>query len=473
MSQAVTSDSALLTIYKSWYTDKKFENLLFRNSPLARKIQKNRIGGKEYRFSALYERTAAVSGDYSVAVTIAASSQSKNAEFIVPPGKIFSVFTINQLEIMASREKRGAYIKAAVDRMFGALEATRKMFAACVYGSGYGDLGQCNTVAAAATTMDVRNSVGIKLSVGMQFEVAATTPAGTLYGGGPYTVTALDSTYSGAATYTTVTFSPGATAVTGWVAGSWIVLRGGRDGSGNPNMLTGLGGWVPSYFARTGASWTTYIGTSFYNVVRNVSTSRLAGNFIHRDTAGAEKYSDALMRAIRAVRAQGGVPNLLVINDEDWFEIQTELLALTQGFQQVNTSPAKGDKNVFQRGLSDMGFQFSTSWLQYVIDDPYCPKGLAYILDEEVVEFVGLTNVDAPLNDGIEGNNPGSQDVDAVTDPSSMNYNLIIDDYLDVRPGTDTSDGPAARVSLNLYGNFAVHNPAHCAVVQFTANLYD
>jgi len=470
MAQNVTSDAALLTIYKSWYTGKKFEQLLFRNSPLAAKIQKNRIGGKEYRFSALYERTAAVSGDYSVAVSIAASSQAKNAEFVVPPGKIFSVFTINQLEVLASKDAQGAYIKAAIDRMFGATEATRKLFAACLYGSGFGDFGQIPAVTAAATTMSVNNSLAIKLSVGTQFEVAQLTPGGTLYGSGPFTISAIDQTYSGATTSNLITFAPGATAGN-WTAGSYMVIRGGRDGSNNPNMPTGLGAWIPSYFQRTGGSWTTYIGTSFYGVTRNVATSRLAGTYIMRDTGGSEKYSDALMRGIRAVRAQGGVPTLLVLNDEDWFKVQVELNAITTGFQQVNTSPGKNDKNVFQRGLSDMGFQFSTSWLQYVIDDPYCPKGLAYVLDEEIIEFVGVTNT-APLSDGIVGNNPGVQSPSDIDDPSSMNYNLLIDDWLDVRPGTDTADGPAARVSLSVYGNFAVRNPAHCAVIQFETNLY-
>ncbi len=450
----VTSDAYLLTIYKTYYTDDKMEQLLFRNSPVAKKIKKSRITGKEYAFAMLYGRGGAVSGDFTVAVANSAS-QSRNAEMKVQPGRIFSVFNITQLEKMASNDKRGAYIPAVVDRMFGATEAMRKAYAAALYGMGYGEVGQIALITlAAATTIVLTNDAIIKIDVGSKFQVTSTTlPSGALE---PtvHTVTAIDGN--------TVTFTP-AVPIGGYIVNAWVELQGCRDAGGGPLFPVGLGGWIPSLGNRTGATWLAYIATSFNGVVRSIATERLAGGFYLR--TGAEKYSDAISQGIRIVRRQGGVPTMIVLNDEDYMTVMTELNTQTNYWQSINTSD-KGSKNEVTRGISDMKFAFSTSYLDIVYDDPYCPKGTCYILDEKVIEFVGLSNVDAPINDGVQGNDPGAQSLGDISDVD-LQFKFIIDDYINIVPGTATQDGPGAQVSLSLYGNWVVRNPAHCAVIKF------
>ena len=51
MAQAVSSDQNMINILTTWYTDEKLENLLFRNSPVAKKINKIKIGGRNYNLS--------------------------------------------------------------------------------------------------------------------------------------------------------------------------------------------------------------------------------------------------------------------------------------------------------------------------------------------------------------------------------------------------------------------------------------
>ena len=46
-------------------------------------------------------------------------------------------------------------------------------------------------------------------------------------------------------------------------------------------------------------------------------------------------------------------------------------------------------------------------------------------------------------------------------------YGLIIDDYLNIQPGKNTSDGPATQVALQFFGSFVVTNPSVCAVFEF------
>ena len=459
MANPVTSDANLLTIYKTYYTDDKMEQLLFRNSPVAKKIKKTRITGKEFAFAMLYGRGGAVAGDFTVAVANAASG-SRNAEMKVQPGRIFSVFNITQLEKLASNDTRGAYVPAVVDRMFGATEAMRKTYAAALYGTGYGEIGQIALITAAgATTFVLTNDAIIKMDVGTKFQVSSTVaPSSVFESVTVYTVTAISGN--------TVTFTPTATAVTGFIVNAWVEIAGCRDsGTAAPLLPFGLGAWIPSLDNRNSAAWTTYIGTAFNGVTRNIATDRLAGGFYLRNVGASEKYSDAISQGIRLVRRQGGVPTMIVLNDEDYMTVMSELTTQTNYWQGINTSD-KGSKNQVTRGISEMQFAFSTSYLDLVYDDPYCPKGTCYIIDEKVIEFVGLSNVDTPINDGVTGNDPGAQDLQGIGDVD-LQFKFIIDDYINIVPGTATADGPGAQVSLSLFGNWIVRNPAHCAVVKF------
>ncbi|MFA5377263.1 MAG: hypothetical protein WC455_16050 [Dehalococcoidia bacterium] len=461
MAQQVTSDTLLLGIYKSWYTEKRFPNLLFRNSPVLKEIQKNRIGGRDYKISMLYGRGGAVSGDYTVAVANAASS-SRNAEMTVVPGNIHTVFNVTQKEILASQKTKGAYVPALINKMFAATEATRKTFAGCLYGFGVGDMGTLPVVAATgASTMTLTYDTIVKLDIGTQFYVAtpvsatACLPTAAFYDATVRTVSAIDGT--------TVTWTGGVVGGTPWAVGSLICLVGGRDATPVASMPTGLAAWLPSMGGRTGATWNTYIGTAFYGVTRSANTNQLAGWFYQRQPG--EAMGDALTQGIKLARRGGGVPNMLAINDEDYQSIVYELNQQTALMQHINTSDKKSD-NAVVRGINKLKYAFSTSYLDVVYDDPYCPKGTGYILDKDVIEFAALSNTSDMDSDGVSGNDPGAASVESAKDPDTQ-FKMIIDDCINVVPNSTSVEGPAAQVSISVYGNFVVHEPGHCAVVVF------
>jgi hypothetical protein len=459
MAQQVTADAGLLTIYKIWYTEKGVENLLFRNSPTLKKIKKERIGGREYAFSMLYGRGGACSGDYTLAVAYAAASGAANAEMRVPPGNLFSVFNITQKEKLASVQKKGAYTPALIDKMMAATEAFRKQLAAALFGMGFGEIGlipAAGVIAGAATFTFAEYSPIVKIDVGTRFEVATAVPNGALLAGGPFTVTGIDGL--------TITYTP-VTPAGGWAGADVVEFAGSRDGAGAPNVPTGLAGWIPHYLNRTGAPWLAYIATAFYGVNRSVSVQKLAGQFYQ--AVALESDESAIVNLIKLIRSAGGVPDMVVINPDNYKRIIDNLALNVNYMQQINTPQAKGGANEYQVGLSTMGFQYSTNWIQYVYEDPYCPFGVAWVLDSEAIKLVSLSNTETPVGDGIEGVNPGTQSVDAVAAPDVDQYKFIIDDFLDVRPGADTAEGPAARVTISGFMNFVVTNPAHCGVVRF------
>lgn len=457
MAQVVTTDAYLSTIYKYWYTEKEFPMLVFRNSPSLRVIPKNRIGGLEYRFGTMYAQGGNVSGDYTVAVANAASA-SKNAEFSVPPGKCFCVFNIGQKEILAAQKGglKGAYIKPLINRMAGATDALRKTMAACWFGFGAGDFGTLPAVVATgAASMSLNYDAIVKISIGTQFMVVnGTTPLAAFYDATVRTVSAIDGAL--------VTWTGGVVGATPWAAGSLLELYGGRDATPLPNMPTGLAAWLPNLANRTGATWTTYIATTFYGVNRSLATNALAGWFYQRGSGEAK--ADALTQGIKLARRGGGIPDFIIVNDDDWQDIVYELNAQTNLMQQVNTAPKAGTNEV-TRGIAKLKFAFSTSYLEFVVEDPYCPRGVAYILDKSVVEFAALSNAETPLSEsGVSDNEPGHEKADAASEPD-LTSKLIIDEYLSVTNNSTSAEGPAAQVSLSIYGQFIVHEPGHCCVV--------
>jgi hypothetical protein len=128
---AISANASILAMLKVYYKD-GVENLMFRNSPVLKKIKKERVEGKTQNFSAMYGRGGAVGGDFLVAKNNAATV-SKAVEFAVEPGQLFSVYTMNSKEVQASQTKRGAYMKIAGEKMFAASESFRKTLAAALY----------------------------------------------------------------------------------------------------------------------------------------------------------------------------------------------------------------------------------------------------------------------------------------------------------------------------------------------------
>lgn len=578
MAQVISADQQVINFAKYWYTDKKFENLLVRNDPFAELVQKTRIGGQAYRFAAMYGRGGNVSASGILAAAFANNqSQSRNAEWIVPPGRIFSVFNVTQLEMLSTQNNKGAYIKALENKFFAGTEALRKTFAKAIYGYGYGEqalmggfygFGLINTTNNATVTASnyavvSSNIAAVTAGVG----VPTGTPAGQVYAGfiqlGTWNngtgVLTTNTAITVAATTGLVTFASGsfnafvyqfekysdiigidvgsvvqftipttnsgspadglganaayffnvvaingtqvtfvsvngasatpyspatpvniATVSFAILAGSWMVLAGAFDSNG-PSFPFGLAQWNPYHANRavlgtwnpsgTGAanmqtSWTNYIATSFCGLNRAPAADRLAGAYFF-NTAGVN-LSDAILEGTRLARRSGARNKDLVIlmNDADLKFVINELGGVSTNKTTYMQEGKNTGKNVVQKGLSDINFQFMSTWLDRTLDSPYIQQGICWIVDESTTEFVTLGNAERVVNDGVAGGQPGSPDVTQMGEGPELNYKLVIDDFLNVQPAPLLAEGPGAQVTIALYGNLAIHNPAHCVCIR-------
>lgn len=451
---AISTSASILNILRVWYKD-GVENLLFRNSPLLKKLNKVRVEGKTQNFAALYGRGGAVSADFLVAQAKAAQT-SRNAEFSVVPGDLFSVYSMNAKEVQASLSKRGAYMKVAGNKLFAASEAFRKTLAASLYGRGYGEIGVID--AAKAYNFSVNTPIDIELSDDAIIKIdvdSALALKDTVEDTVVHTILTVNSINGN-----TVNVTPSAsyTQSTDLI----VALDGSMDASGNAKLPMGLNGWLPFVNGRQGSDWNNYITKTFFGVNRSVAADRLGGSFI-AGNAGDKKV-DTIQKLLKKVRRLGSQADLIVLNDEDWLEVSKEIETTNTYFTQTSGKSKKS----FVSGASELAFGFSTSWVDNVYDDPYCPKGVFYILDSNAVEYWTYTNADK-VNDGIADNNPGKQSVESMDGEANEGkpFGLIIDDYLNVESGKATSDGPAVEVALQFFGSLVVINPSVCGVGVF------
>lgn len=447
---AISTNDNIKALLKVYYKD-GVENLMFRNSPLLKKLQKNRIEGKTYNFSAMYGRGGAVAGDFTKARNLAASV-SKNVEFAVEPGQLFSVYTMNAKEVQASVTRRGAYMKVAGAKMFAASEGFRKTLAASLYGRGYGEL--CFAPASVSFTQDTAADITLPMDAIMKIDVGSELVIKTSVAGDSTSIKATLTV--NAITGTSVNVTPSATYET--AATDVICLAGSMDASGAPLLPVGLGGWLPAVGSRTGLNWQTYINTKFYNVERKAAPDRLAGAF-YVEASSTAKKANAVEALLMQVRRQGSLADMIVMNDEDWLAMSAEIATSNTYFTQTSTKESK--KAAI--GFDSFAASFSTNYVENIIDDPYCPKGEFFILDSTAVEFDTLTNTDK-VEDGVAGNNPGKPDPmsDENNGHEADPYKLIIDDYINVQAGEADVNGPCSEVTLMLFGTFAVTNPSNC-----------
>ena len=447
---ALNVSDAIKAILKTWYKD-GVENLLFRNSPVVKKIKKTRVEGKEQAFSALYSSGGAVGANYTKAKARAAVT-SRNVEFKVTPGQLFSCYSMNQQEVQASLSKKGAYMKVAGNKMFAANESLRKMLAGAFYGNGHGLIGSIATTssvtwtAGSTQTFAVQGSCAMKLAVGMG--VVFTEDVGDESDSlGPVEVTAINGN--------SITFKNTTASSISLSASStyYICYEGSTDASDNPLLPMGLMGWLPHKANRTGDDWNTYIGTNFFGVNRSVNVEALAGNYYK--PASSETGEKTVEELIRRCRRYGSQANLIVMNDADWKTV-AQATSLTNAY----VTNGEGKKIRKTNGTSDMLFGFSTSWIENVYDDPYCPEGLFYVLDLDTIELWTYTNVEKFDNDGVAENEPGKPEIPDVDGDEKHEMGLIFDDILNVQPGSGSDNGPDVLVSLSVYGSFVVLNPS-------------
>jgi hypothetical protein len=284
MSLDLTSfDSAL----KSYYTDDRVQNMTYMENPLFALLPKmEQFGGKNLPIPLIYGNPQGRSRTFSNAQTRGAATSSKLEDFVLTRVKDYSIATIDNETLEASKGDKSAFLEAATTEIDGAIRELTNSVALNQYGSGFGDRGVISAINTNEITLTSPGDI-TNFEVGMIVEAAASNTAAMRTGSTE--VTAVDRSNG---TFTLAS----AAAITGLAVGDLFYVQGDRNTGASPakSMISGLQAWVPQT-APTG-------GDNFFGVDRSVDVTRLAG---YRLAVGSLPIEEALI-AGEALVGRGG-----------------------------------------------------------------------------------------------------------------------------------------------------------------------
>ena len=284
MGLDLTSFDAAL---KQHYTDDRVENMVYMDNPFLALVPKyENFGGRNLPIPLIYGNPQGRSATFATAQTRGAATSTKLDDFLLTRVKDYSIATIDNETLEASKGNENAFMEAATTEIDGAINSLSRSLAVKLYRDGWGDVGQIGSIAGNTITLaDVEDITNFE--VGQQIVVSSSQNAAVLRAG-----SAIVTNVNRSAGEFTVDNLGG---ITGETAGDWIFLAGDRQDSATPSPLvvSGLGAWVPQ---------TAPTSSAFFGVDRSVDVTRLGGL---RLDASSLPLEEALIEADAQVAREG------------------------------------------------------------------------------------------------------------------------------------------------------------------------
>ena len=434
---AIITNDAMKTLLKTVYIS-GVSNAKKQGSTVLGKIKKEAFEGKEMKYAAQYANGGNFGVNYG-AIVGAMDEGVRNVEWTMEPGHLTGLFSINQPEVLSSATDRAAYMKAIANKMSGCFDGLAKTLATFMYSGKDGVIGK--VVSASGKTITVDRSTALKMDLGTKFRVVTDI-----------------SGYASAPVLTVVAKSKGVITFSGEAtpaAGNLIVLNAKGNGVSGPDGLADL---IP---VTRGDE-----NKMFRGVDRSKAWDNLAGQVVTSEDHTGAKMADALVELLKEVKLAGGTNVSLIINDDDYDTI-TKALGLNQYyFVGVNSGE---NKNHVTKGMTSLATAFGDAFTGNAIIDPYCPKGVAYMIDMDDFTFYGLNGIDKVINP-VSNDQLGKYDVESVGDAGigdNPSVQLNMDKLFTISEGQADETGPTFLIAAHLYGNFAIRDTSACGVCVF------
>jgi hypothetical protein len=453
------------------------ESYIYSNSPSLQLLGHQNVSGEDWEWAATYAAAPTASDNAQVTASLAALT-GKNAKWKIQQTAKFAAFTMSPVEYYSSKTPEGAFNRVVEMKAFQALEGMKKQMGVNLFGKGDGAFatlpaGFVQVTPATGAVIPLKESETIGLMPGTRFRVYKAGAHGTVVptvGNPPYIIEEVDNEYITLADTGAGADQSSATGT--FDADDVLFFDGAIDSLGNLRAPFGLASWLLNRgdpaAAIAGPVETAYaadLAATFCNQIRSKAPSALGGQYYY--AAATDKRFDAILKLYRKCIRAGGDPKQVIINDKDFEKANAEYETLRTQFLEPSTK--KGVSAT--RGTTDAGFNFKSYFLGDVIVDPFCPEGLAYVVDLSKIFIVHMNVPDRVLeNSGIANGDIGGQ-----ADPMAMqgsefvrlNNQLCFEDYISISDGTTTMDGDVKRAQFHLYWNIAVLKPATMGVANF------
>jgi len=337
----LTSFAAAL---KEHYTDDRVMHMVYKDNPLLALLPKYEdFGGESLRIPLIYANPQGRSASFAEAQGNKGSS--KLVKFDLVRARDYSLASIDNETIEASKGNSNAFMEALTMEVDNAIHSATRALARDVFGSGSGSIGSVANSALNVTTIQLNEPEDVvNFEVGMKLVLSATNGGGTVKAG-VLTIVAVDRSNG------TVTVDQNiSTGVATAAQNDFIFPIGDYD-----QRLAGLSAWIPAAAPSSAA---------FFGVNRTVDVSRLAGQ---RLDVSAKPLEEGLIDGAALVHREGGTLTHYFMNHESYADLEKALGSKVQYVDQEIAS------------IAFRGIRLSTTkGFVTVMADHNCPAGRAF-----------------------------------------------------------------------------------------------
>ena len=357
---------------KELYDGQVVENLVYADNPFLAMVPKSSdFGGKYKPIPIITGTSQGRSSTFSNAQGNQSAVQIES--FLLTRASDYSIATIDNQTMLASKTDKMAFLEGAKVMIDGAIRAATNSLASALFRSGTGSIGSIGAMPGAGVIQLSEPSDVV------QFEVNMTLQANATDGGTPRValgyVIAVDRS-AGQITVSAVLGGPGADPAL-WAPGDFLLVQGD-----NNLKIKGLSAWLPAS-APTSAL--------FFGVDRSVDTTRLGGV---RYDGSAQSIEEALIDASSLLAREGGKPDVAIMSFASYSALEKALGA------KVQYVDLKGPAEIAFRGILVSG---ANSQIK-CFPDRNCPPRQCYLLQMDTwkLECLGEAPQILRYGDGLE-----------------------------------------------------------------------
>ena len=339
---------------KQHYTNERIENMVYKDNPFLAMVAKYEdFGGENLKLPIKYGIPQGRSATFSDAQANKTNTQLK--AFLLTRQADYSLASIANETIEASKGNANAFMEAATVEIDGAIESATRSLAIACFGDGSGAIGQVLATTSSVATFTLKQIDDVtNFEVGMQLKLNATK-------------TGSSGTLSTAVTVDGINRDTGVitlSASASLTANHFIYQEGDYDAK-----IKGLNAWV--------ASTAPASTDSFFGVNRSSDATRLGGI---RFDGSSLPLEEALIGGASRVAREGGKPDVCFMNYSNFADLE-KALGSKVSYVDVKASPEIGFRGILIHGPRGP---------IKVIPDQNCPKDVAFMLQMDVWKLYSL-----------------------------------------------------------------------------------
>lgn len=365
--------TAMNAALKELYDGQVVENLVYADNPFMALVPKKTDFGGKYKPVPII---TGVSQGRSSTFAKAQGNQSpvQIQSFLLTRASDYSIATIDNQTMLASRTDKMSFLEGAKLVIDGAIRSITNSAASALFRSGTGSIGKIGSISTGVITLSNPQDV-------VQFEVNQVLQANATDGGTPRAalgyVIAVNRSL-GTVTVSATGLGGSAGSPSGWTTADFLLVEGDVNAK-----IKGLAAWLPATAPTS--------GDNFFGVDRSQDVTRLAGL---RYDGTAQTIEEALIDSSSFLAREGGKPDVCITNFATYAALEKSLGS------KVQYVDMKGPAEIAFRGIMING---ANSMIK-VFPDRNCPAQTGYLLQMSTWQLCSLGDVPQILRygDGLE-----------------------------------------------------------------------